>query len=331
MIENNNNFFKHCHNPNNNPTCKKIQTYTTKFSLKSAIKKQTVCQSCNNYDKNRKPINYQLDNLLLDIPESFYWMGFILADGHISNSSKLFTVSCSIKDELHLMKLANYINCDIKYHAKFVTKIINQNVNKISKYCLISLYDRNNIIKIKNKFDICGTKTVCPPNINVFKSFSNDQIFALIAGFIDGDGCIFGKQNKITLQIRIHKNWFHILEYFKLIIGESSRVYVASRDEQAALYNSNYLELKNLKRKLIELKIPLMSRKWDKINLSRLTQDELAIHRFNLFLELYETEKRNYKLSEMIGVGRSTISYYIKQFNLGIRHPYINKSNKFKK
>lgn len=52
-----------------------------------------------------------LEKLLLDVPETYYWIGFILADGHISKNNRL-VVTLSVKDKNHLIKLQKYLEIE---------------------------------------------------------------------------------------------------------------------------------------------------------------------------------------------------------------------------
>ena len=57
-----------------------------------------------------------LDPLLGDGPEAWYWLGFFLADGHITRQGQ-FVVMLSDKDEDHLEKLAAFF--EDESHSSF--------------------------------------------------------------------------------------------------------------------------------------------------------------------------------------------------------------------
>jgi len=49
-----------------------------------------------------------LSPLLNETLEAYYWMGFIMADGHLSKQNRL-TVTLAIKDSDHLLKLKEFV------------------------------------------------------------------------------------------------------------------------------------------------------------------------------------------------------------------------------
>lgn len=119
--------------------------------------------------------NSNLEILLNDNIISFYWIGFIMADGHISNRRRL-KIELSIKDKLHLLTFCKYINTsNIKY---------NSNITNFGNHMSIKTEVRD-IIHVKqicDKFDLHSNKTMNPPNFSNF-NFTNEQIMAIINWF----------------------------------------------------------------------------------------------------------------------------------------------------
>ena len=125
------------------------------------------------------------------------------------------------------------------------------------------------IKKIIKKFNINKDKTHFPPVTSIFDNFNDEQLFSLFIGFIDGDGSIGKKHLRDDFSIRIknHSSWILFLKYFneKLLLNSVIKI---NNNGYALLQISNYEECKKIKRKMIDLKIPYMERKWGKIDLS---------------------------------------------------------------
>lgn len=89
-------------------------------------------------------------------PNTAYWWGYIMADGHISKQS----IMCSSKDKDHLMKLSNLLNA--KIHCR---NCVNSYTGKTSEIYNFSTDNKNLISKWRNILNIENSaKTYFPPN-----------------------------------------------------------------------------------------------------------------------------------------------------------------------
>lgn len=201
------------------------------------------------------------DRLTNNTLESAYWAGFILADGHISNSRLVVVVA--ERDELHLTKLATLLNCNI---SRGKTKYNGGHVN----HSRIAVRDVDNIPKFVEWMEVNPRKTYNPPNIRVFTKLSEDVLVGLLLGFIDGDGCIIRLKNRpdINIVIKCHKSWFDILEFFRRKLVDLSGQ--ASAMKVRLVQDAKYAELRISNQKIIHylieqqniLQIPRLERKW---------------------------------------------------------------------
>lgn len=142
-----------------------------------------------------------LDNLLLDHPISYYWIGFLFADGHLSVDGKL-VCNLSIKDKSHLNKLANYLNV---------------NVNNNIKFPGICIQDKHKANYLRQKYDWHHRKTYNPPSLELYENlFCNKEFFvSWLIGFLDGDGSIVRDKRRIQdigFIVGCHINWDSFLK-----------------------------------------------------------------------------------------------------------------------
>lgn len=203
-----------------------------------------------------------LSILLNESIETYYWIGFLMADGHFSKSNRL-TLVLSIKDKNHLIKFANYIKCQIREYY-----------NKVK----VNPQDKYHISQIKNKFKISNKKTYFPCDITNIKD--TNLFLAWLIGYIDGDGSITTnkKRHDYHIQFRIHKSWTIILEDIKNRLSNIFRHKFCdvriSKDGYSMWSISNFSIVKKIKQLAIELNVPYLERKWDKINLNYKTRYE---------------------------------------------------------
>ena len=205
-----------------------------------------------------------LDILLNNSNISLYWLGFILADGHIENNSRL-KINLSDKDKEHLNKFALYTDCLVKDYKSF-TK------GTEHSYCSISVTNNKVISQLSLNFDISNSKTYNPPKISSY-NLSLDQFICLILGFIDGDGHIQVDRTYPRIQISIHKSWLANLKfiekqlynkfpYFKKV-GTLAKIREVKDCAFLQIGNTNMV--KDLKQFAIDKQLPILQRKWDKV------------------------------------------------------------------
>ena len=120
----------------------------------------------------KKQLDYH-DHLfeIIDSEEKAYWLGFIFADGYVSDRYD-FEVSLSIKDIKQLEKLGKFMNKEVKTD---------------SFRCRIGIVNKR-LVKSLNKYGVVPRKSLIlkfPDNLN------SEMIPHFIRGYFDGDGCIY--------------------------------------------------------------------------------------------------------------------------------------------
>lgn len=127
---------------------------------------------------NRQNITKFNENIFdsIDTEEKAYWLGFIYADGYISNRDNSFELSLSLHDIEHLRKFAKFMEYEnnIKqdyYRCRFYT------TNK-------------HLWNTLNSYGCTPRKSLTLefPDERIFKS--KDLIRHFIRGYFDGDGCV---------------------------------------------------------------------------------------------------------------------------------------------
>lgn len=240
--------------------------------------------------------------LLDDTLVSFYWLGFLLADGHFSSKNRI-TVSLSIKDLEHLRKLADFLDTEVKYAT---VKLQDREHDQ----CKISVMHTSVIEKLKKKYNIQSNKTENPPNL---ESLSEEQLFACSIGFLDGDGSIgYQYQRKdCIIRIKCHSSWSNVLKNMYPSFSHS-----ITTDGYAGSNLSNSIIIKDIKRKCIKLGLPTLNRKWDKIDLKLVGRTEISEDRKKNIHELLKQDYSILEICKILNLKYSTVYMIIKRNKL---------------
>jgi hypothetical protein len=189
----------------------------TKIADKYGVAKNTIIYYFKklNIPYITKTVNYGVDDsfFLKDSEESFYWAGFLAADGCIVSrkdyKSKILELELGEKDLDHLLKFKDQIKSNHPIKEKIVK---NKKKNKkwsdrktyrirICNYELCSSLERFNIVSKK-------TKTYDFPKWLIDHSLVNH----FMRGYFDGDGCISknsapNRKDDYRMNIAANKNF----------------------------------------------------------------------------------------------------------------------------
>jgi hypothetical protein len=161
-----------------------------------------------------KKINYKIKNfqnmlrcredLFLEIKteEDAYWLGFIYADGYISDDGK-FELSLNYRDYEHLLKFAAYSNFCID---KVIKK---QKVGEKYYRCRISFATQH----LKERFFSLG---IIPRKslVLTYPMFLDESLHRhFIRGYFDGDGSMYKSKSKKDISVSLlgTKDFLYIL------------------------------------------------------------------------------------------------------------------------
>lgn len=239
----------------------------------------------------------KLINLTKNIPEFYYWLGFLLADGHFSTNNRL-VLGLSSKDKNHIEKFCSFL--------ELPTTLIKDTITQKGFYkSTLAVMDTETVKYLKNKFKISNTKTKIPPDLSELTSL--EKRFLSI-GFIDGDGCIKyqTKRTDCILQIKCHSSWE------KLLIELYGNCKI-NRSGYASTTITNNEILRDLKKFSLEYNLPIMERKWSKIDINRVSRCKIASDTLIKTIELLENGKTLNQCCKILNKNYSTLYNMLKR------------------
>ena len=235
-------------------------------------------------------------NLLSKSKESLYWLGFLLADGHFDNSNRL-SIALHNKDIDHLRKLSRFLGG---------TKI-----SKIKKHdhSKISIMHTEVISTLCEQYNIRSNKTIFPIDLS---KLSSEELFCVSIGFIDGDGSIGFQYNRNDCIIRIqcHSSW---IENLKLMYPQA-KIKINTRGYSLVAI-SNSTHIKELKKRALEYNLPILKRKWDKIDLDFISRGERAKINYEQIEKLLNEGNSIMDISKTLSMKYTTVYMSIKRKN----------------
>lgn len=297
---------RNCPNPLNYVLCDGKIEYKSKYQCNSAILENRCCKKCSAWNKFQINRSNKLENLLDESPISLYWIGFLLADGSFGDKSLHFGLKT---DDLHqVLKFKNFIESDVNIS----TSTKNSN-GKETSFSYFSIIDINKIIAIKDKFNIKSQKTYHAPDFNFFARFDYEQLLSLFIGLIDGDGCIFENNEiykNITISILCHSAW---ASFYSNLLTALNLNYKTSLGKYFKISIHTFSEIQKIKEIAIKLNLPILNRKWDKINNNiTIRHDKLQLK--EQILLKFQNGFAPLDLFEEFNLSKTTIYNYYNEF-----------------
>lgn len=275
--------------------CEKEITYQSYTAWYNANKVDSLCRSCSCKQATKRCAD--LSKLLENTPQAFYWIGFLLADGSFVDGRLSFSLKKDDAEQIH--KFGEFINYTGSYGVSEKTESI-------------KCKDLDTVTQICEKFDIKASKTYNPPKSIII--FEESLVIALIAGFIDGDGNICNQTGRDDFKLRIknHVSWLPILKEINNIIYPEKDVCKINSQGYAELQITNSKSLQELKKKVLLLNLPIMSRKWDIIDLNFISKLTKAEETKLKVAELYKAGVKKKDIANQLGVSPATVTKYTK-------------------
>jgi len=256
--------------------CSKAEL-TAMFPKRSwdAIKLRAARFGLRFYHEDHRFSKSDLSVLLEDTPLAYYWMGFLTADGHFYE--KRVKLHLAKKDRSHLQKYAKFVSCEL---AK--------------RRLAVSIQDRIVVPLLRTKYHLTSRKTYEPPisgwifgNKELDEALKANLYLAYMIGFIDGDGSITYQTGRkdCSLRIKCHMSWWHFLQYFSdwisMRLGVNSnkvKTVMQKQGKYAQLAFTRRSILRYLKIKTKELDLPVLERKWSRIDETSISRQERIHH-----------------------------------------------------
>jgi hypothetical protein len=185
--------------------CNKILTNQDVNTIQRKINKNFYCNmKCYlEYVRREKIINYDFFEKI-NTEEKAYWLGFIYADGNVHKKYNCMSINLSQLDSNHLKKFTKIFNKKVKkykYYNKYTLCM-----QKIANISLSSEKMKKDLVKN----GIIPNKTYKDSD-QILKNISENLIHHFIRGFFDGDGCISGSKNNITVSFAGRKKFLLLL------------------------------------------------------------------------------------------------------------------------
>jgi len=258
---------------------------------------------------------YNLNFFDIENEFSFYWAGFIAADGCVSKKGD-FHLSLKLSDKHHIEKFKEHVqtNAPIKY--KPPTKKVINNVQTITSGTSLIRFRAKNWSTSLQKFNIVPNKT---KTFNIPEHIKNNQLFKhFIRGYFDGDGwfSLRNFKNKQRLSWGLCGN-YDVLKTVQEYLQENCKIKKLPKIiAQNSIYKfefQNQQDIKNIVDFLYSNINVYLDRKYE---LSKLiTNLSKTSYRLNLdpqkLKELYKTYNSYKKLAEHLNVSVGAINKYI--------------------
>lgn len=251
-----------------------------------------------------------LHKLLEETSEAAYWIGFILADGHLSE--KRLSITLARKDKDHLIKFQKFIG---------VGNILDGMCNGKNLNSTFTLQEPIIVSKLRKKFNIHNNKTINPPSKLPYSK--PNLLLACLAGFIDGDGHIGYQSGRSHTYITVknHLSWESWLQRLtkKILILYKKKFNwtnfgICRRQSKSKLSNIKYVTWSlfdqktqiDLVNELTEMNLPLLNRKWNRINTNY--KPKYDFDRCDKVRSMLEEGHRARDVEKVTGVSASQIS-----------------------
>lgn len=213
-----------------------------------------------------------MKTLILNTPQSLYWMGFLIADGYFSFRGNRIELSLSKKDEAHFDAFVSYCNLPHKEEREFNGVIHTNKV--ITKATLLRTYTISNrelFTDLVKKYGINKNKSETPPDLSFIRSLPDNLFCCFLIGLIDGDGWkeTGGNKGSSYHVICCHKNYVDFLSYMtdrmNTILNTKSKLAHIKPTKQQAIVSFSPRKSSYLKSIIDEYALIHLNRKWDSI------------------------------------------------------------------
>lgn len=287
--------------------CGKELKYGSYSAYWLAEKNNSTCRNC--ASRNKATRKCDLSPLLEETPEAYYWIGFLLADGHFENGRIKFHLA--LRDAEQVRRFASFIKWtgNFEDRGELGIGVAAKHTEVVERLC--------------DKFDIKQDKTYNPPK--TILNHDKELLKYLLIGFIDGDGNI----NENSVRFRVHSSWLDILNEFVILFD---------KEKKAKMTKDGYAYWSISKHNTEEVLLPLISsvphleRKWKNIGCednakARQKQNKIS-EKTNNIISMIENGMSTKDVSKMFGI---TTDYVLRiKSRYGVCVTRVNKERTLK-
>lgn len=198
--------------------------------------------------------NNNFEVMLEDTKETYYWAGFLFADGSISKDHTSLNMRLGQQDFDHTVAFRNFI----EYTGKQVGRDISISSNYIKPF--------------SEKFGIINNKSHNCLDYSFYKQLPYDLWVSWFIGYTDGDGSICARKDRVNLfNIRYVAHISNLSFHEELL--EDIKRRIDTCNSSIYLDGETIIRWRLAKKSIArELKyqsqfLPVLARKWDKIKL----------------------------------------------------------------
>lgn len=191
-------------------------TVITRVLKENGVKLRTVKENGKIYEFDEKYFDS------IDTEEKAYWLGFIYADGFVTNG-KVLCIKLSMTDIGHLKKFLNALSSNIPIHTYKTGENDKSFSGSNYEYCMVSITSKY-MYNSLNKLGVVENKT----DLIKFPEIEERLEKHFIRGFFDGDGSIYSSDKNKTK----HLNYFaSIVGNYEMIDGIRRRLSIKSKSK----------------------------------------------------------------------------------------------------
>lgn len=191
----------------------------------------------------------------IDSEEKAYWLGFLYADGYVADSGSTVELSLEEKDFNHLQRFRSFLGLDNKPFNKKV-KTIGENVFYSYRFSFNSASAKQDLINLG-----CTPQKTFSLTFPTADQVPDNLIRHFVRGYIDGDGCIYTSNHKISVEVLGTE--FFLDGYKRWVNLGNSKIYHFNHSDIKRVVNSNRQACDILQRIYRDATIYLQ-RKYDK-------------------------------------------------------------------